>query len=578
MTKTHRTSRPWDPTPEEAEVTRAAVALVAGFDAMIAQLQAQRAAAVEIATSVALAQRERYERVPVGETREGEPIFEPDDAPVRAMVAELSLATRASRRAVGAEVSDVWELSHRFAGVRGAFEAGEIDAGRASVLVSEGARLVDDDVRAEYERLAVPHAAAKTVYGTRRAARRIAAELEPESLTARHERARRARGVFVRDLEDGMAELCLVADAVTVYGAHDRLTQMARRVVAVRATGAANDGANGGEGAAIEVRCDDCRTKGDACAACVEAAEVAAAAFAQAAAASAGAGVKDAASDAADACAANTACEDTPVTGGDGEPVVDARSFSQVRADLAVDLLLTGEPDAHHVADPTGLSVLAALRGKVQVTIPVTTLAGLDDAPADLAGYGPVAETVANPIAAGAATWARLFHRPRTGALLTVDRYAPTSAQRRYLVARDQTCVFPHCERRATGADIDHTHDHAHGGKTNVSNLAHLCRFHHVLKHTTAWSYTVQADGDVRWRSPAGQERAARAKSAVAFVDADHARAARPRRRDGMREDSAGRTPPGPPHRDRRARVSWPSTRTEWETAGTNADMAGAQF
>lgn len=53
----------------------------------------------------------------------------------------------------------------------------------------------------------------------------------------------------------------------------------------------------------------------------------------------------------------------------------DARTLDQRRADAMCDLLLTGAPSLDADAG------LAAARATVQVTIPVLTLAGLDDDP-----------------------------------------------------------------------------------------------------------------------------------------------------------------------------------------------------
>lgn len=66
----------------------------------------------------------------------------------------------------------------------------------------------------------------------------------------------------------------------------------------------------------------------------------------------------------------------------------DTQTLDQRRADAMCDLLLTGAPSLDADAG------LAAVRAMVQVTIPVLTLAGLDDDPAVLAGHGPIdAET-----------------------------------------------------------------------------------------------------------------------------------------------------------------------------------------
>ena len=501
---TPRARRPWDPTPGEAEATASLLQTRRQIDQVIAQMQASRAVVTELLLRVAQGQQVRAEGVPVVGTRDGVPALEPDDAAVRAMTGEIAAVSRESRRAVQADLSEAWSVEHQFPAVKTAFGAGEIDADRVSVVIAEGSRLAGDDLRAQFERLVLPHARAKTVWGTRQAAKRIAAELEPETLEARHEKARRKRGVFVRDLDDGMAELCLVSDAIAVHGAHDRVTRMARRVAAARNRDSSSDSdTDGGAGDNLS-------------------------------------------SDASSDTATGADVSDSAAVDAEGNPIIDERSFDQIRADITADLLLTGAPDAHHVADPTGRNILDAIVAKVHVTIPVATLAGLEDEPADLAGYGPVAASFARRAAAGAGAgashWVRLFHHPDTGALLTVDRYKPTAEQRRYLVARDETCRFPHCTRTAGAADIDHTIDYAFGGDTDVGNLAHVCRHHHVLKHQSAWTPTLHPGGDVTWTSPAGLEYLTRPAPVVRFVDAEDARHIRHehvRRGDVGHEDPA---------------------------------------
>jgi hypothetical protein len=51
----------------------------------------------------------------------------------------------------------------------------------------------------------------------------------------------------------------------------------------------------------------------------------------------------------------------------------------------------------------------------VNVTVPLSSLIGIDDSPAELAGYGPIPADVARRIAAHGA-WGRLLTDPATGA------------------------------------------------------------------------------------------------------------------------------------------------------------------
>lgn len=180
---------------------------------------------------------------------------------------------------------------------------------------------------------------------------------------------------------------------------------------------------------------------------------------------------------------------------------VDQRTVAQLRADLALDLLLTGAPAGHDT--PEGL--LAAIQGAVSVTVPVTTLMGHGTTPAELDGRTPIDTGTAKALAGAASGWDRILTHPITGALLAVDRYRPGSELKRHLRARDQRCRFPACGYAARDCDIDHHHDAARGGPTAVRNLGHLCRRHHVLKHHSPWVVEVLGDGAYAWTSPTGR-------------------------------------------------------------------------
>jgi hypothetical protein len=179
----------------------------------------------------------------------------------------------------------------------------------------------------------------------------------------------------------------------------------------------------------------------------------------------------------------------------------DPRAVAQLRADLALDLLLTGAPAGHDV--PGGL--LGAIRGSVSVTVPVTTLMGLDATAAELNGRTPIDPATARGFAGAASGWDRILTHPISGALLAVDRYRPGSELKRHLRARDQRCRFPACGYASTDCDIDHHHDAALGGPTTESNLGHLCRRHHMLKHHSPWAVEPLGGGAYAWTSPTGR-------------------------------------------------------------------------
>jgi hypothetical protein len=132
---------------------------------------------------------------------------------------------------------------------------------------------------------------------------------------------------------------------------------------------------------------------------------------------------------------------------------------------------------------------------------------------AHLDGYGPIDDHTAALLAARAPSFRRLLTHPHTGAVLAMgrDTYAVPADLRAFLRLRDQTCRFPGCSRRAGRCDIDHTIAYACGGTTDATNLAHLCRTHHRLKHSTRWDVRhIGTDGTLTWTAPSGKEHTTR--------------------------------------------------------------------
>lgn len=194
----------------------------------------------------------------------------------------------------------------------------------------------------------------------------------------------------------------------------------------------------------------------------------------------------------------------------------DTRTMDQLRADVAADVLLSAGPD-----DCVAGTGLEAIRATVQVTIPVLTMTGASDEPVLLAGYGPIDTETARLLAAGAKGWERVLTSPVTGAVMCVDRYRPGAALDRFLAARDEHCRFPGCRRPVWRCDLDHTIGAARGGPTSHSNLAHLCRRHHILETIEAWTVEQITPGVLVWTSPTGREHTDRPEPVVRFIADD---------------------------------------------------------
>jgi hypothetical protein len=211
----------------------------------------------------------------------------------------------------------------------------------------------------------------------------------------------------------------------------------------------------------------------------------------------------------------------------------ETRTLTQLRPDVAAALLLgagtgTAAPGRHDDGQQPGktagahgtgiqgtdpyavdLSKIPAPRADVLVTIPIFTLLGSTDEPADLDGYGPIPAAMARKLVAnGASSFYRVLVDPRNGAPLEIGRtsYRLTEAMKRWIRMRDGHCTFPGCTNPSTDNETDHLTAWQHHGTTRVSNLAQLCPKHHRLKHNSGWTPTPATETEPPgWTSPTGR-------------------------------------------------------------------------
>ncbi|MBL7488282.1 DUF222 domain-containing protein [Frankia sp. AgB1.9] len=167
----------------------------------------------------------------------------------------------------------------------------------------------------------------------------------------------------------------------------------------------------------------------------------------------------------------------------------DTRPIDARRADVLTALLLGNRREYVSV--------------ELQVIAPVGTLAGLDEDPAELIGYGPIPAEVGRALAADA-HWRRVLTDPATGTVLDLGhRRVPTPALARLIRHQQTRCLFPGCGMPAVHTDIDHTIAHSAGGRTALNNLGLLCRRHHRAKHIGGWTLDQPKPGVFVWTSPA---------------------------------------------------------------------------
>lgn len=409
------------------------------------------------------------------------------DAIHRSMIAEYSAAGRIAQGSMEYAFTDAAFLEKSHPRVQRAFRDGLVTAAhvreivRAAGVVREAVNngRADADALQRYDVAAVTIAERETPARTRVHLKALAALLAGSTIEERHARAESERTVTVRPAGDGLAVLTAVLPEHLAVAIFDRLTQLAHAVIAGRADHEpVLDPIDDGENPIFpeDIAHDD-------------------------------------------------ASRDDYAIFGEGtfttDPTVehipaDTRTIDNVRADLLIDLLLAADP-----SDANG-SGLDNIRGRIQVTVAARTLAGCDDRPAELDGHGPLHPDIARDLAGRNGGWSRLFIDP-TGLVVETDTYRPTEPMRRFLRARDQHCRFPGCRMPVQRCQIDHTFDHAKGGRTEIHNLAHLCARHHVLKHPDVadehrWTARQLPDGTIDWLSPLGRTYRDDVKRRVMFV------------------------------------------------------------
>ena len=121
--------------------------------------------------------------------------------------------------------------------------------------------------------------------------------------------------------------------------------------------------------------------------------------------------------------------------------------------------------------------------------------------PAMILGGGLVPGPVVAATLAQTATIRPLIH---PGESPPEPRYVPSAKLADFVRCRDMTCRFPGCDVPAYACDLDHTIPYP-VGPTQASNLACLCRKHHLLKTFWGWRDVQSPDGTVVWTAPGGQ-------------------------------------------------------------------------
>jgi hypothetical protein len=207
------------------------------------------------------------------------------------------------------------------------------------------------------------------------------------------------------------------------------------------------------------------------------------------------------------------------------------------------------------ILPPSSLSAGAPIglrrAGSIHLTMPLAALAGLTDAPGEIAGFGPAdaacCRDVAAQLSADSATrWCLTLtgadgraaahacagrHGPAAGQPVVTwaaelrakfqfletgscsharqsPRYVWPAGLRHLIEIRQRTCAAPGCRRAAARCDIDHTVPFDQGGPTCECNGSPLCRRHHRCKQAPGWYLAQNQPGVMTWRLPSGRAHA----------------------------------------------------------------------
>ncbi|GGF02679.1 HNH endonuclease signature motif containing protein [Mycetocola zhadangensis] len=408
---------------------------------------------------------------------------EVQDLARRSFTWELSSALRIPESTASSLISDSETLAHQLPATLEALAEGQISYRHAQAMVDQVLTL-PSDARADFEEKVLPAAKSLTAAKFTARARKLRERTHPESITNRKRTAfERRRMEFQADL-DGMAWINLYQPAATAVAFYNSvraeamalqrddeprtLTQLSLDVAVDHLLESVQQKLPLGAAPRLECGCpapDD----------------------------GVGCGAGRVGSDAASADA-GPACADADPAGAN----IDGSTTPTTEVEDAAQSMPRRERKHRRGG------ALRGFRPTVIVTVPVMTLLGKSDEPAELEGYGPIDPETARQLAGEAKSFMRLLVHPETGVPLSLgrDKYKVPKDLRLALELRDGTCRGYGCNRSAAECDIDHTVDWQFAGKSDYVNLASLCPPHHKLKHQTAWTVKQTGGGFLEWTSP----------------------------------------------------------------------------
>ncbi|WP_243228144.1 HNH endonuclease signature motif containing protein [Microbacterium sp. CIAB417] len=207
--------------PEDAEAAMLE-GLLAGVEKTRASIAALEALELNLLATARQIAADRTSRL-------SDPSARAHEMPLRDIAAEFAAALHANDRGMQNELHDAADIARRLPRSLAALAEGRISRRHLRAIHEASAGLDGPELTA-YDDRAAAAASEMSVNRLRPVLRRLAEQAQQRPLTERHREARTQRGVFVRDLPDGMAELTAVLPVIEAHGAHDRLTRMAHLV------------------------------------------------------------------------------------------------------------------------------------------------------------------------------------------------------------------------------------------------------------------------------------------------------------------------------------------------------------
>ncbi|MET0135369.1 MAG: DUF222 domain-containing protein [Kibdelosporangium sp.] len=177
----------------------------------------------------------------------------------------------------------------------------------------------------------------------------------------------------------------------------------------------------------------------------------------------------------------------------------DTRTLAERRADVLLDLVLGKEKERVQV--------------NLNVSVPLTTLIGLNRQPGELSEYGPITAEYCRELARDASL--RRIVTDDFGHLLDASptKYGPICLED-HVRLRDRSCRQPGCTVPARRCEVDHSASAGPGGRTGECGCQLLCKRHRKMRERArGWETSQPQPGRLFFVTPTGIVHQVRAET-----------------------------------------------------------------